>query len=291
MKSMTGFGTAEGKVGKGRVFIEIKSVNHRYCEVNTKIPGRMAMIEPLIKKELQKYFLRGKIDVFIKEKQAVFGDVNVNLDIPLARKYKAVLSELKRDLKIKSETSFLEVIPLDRVIRVEEKDGSYVKFWKQIARYVNQAAREVKQMRKSEGAFIENDQKKRIAKIDKLVLTVERRSKSVRGSHIDKIRTKVANDLRGQEVDEQRLMTEAAFLNGRQDIAEEIVRLKSHSKQYMKLLKLKGGVGRKLDFLLQEMNREINTIGAKASDAKISQIVVDCKAELERLREQIQNIE
>jgi len=290
MESMTGYGTAEGKVGKGRLFVEIKSINHRYNEINVKIPPRMGVLEAHIRRRLAAKFPRGKVDVFFKEKEPLFGGVSIALDTELAKQYKRIIGKLRKDLSIEARGDFVELVGLERILRVEEKGGSYERLWAQIARHVDRAARGVIAMRAKEGEHIKRDQKKRLEKVGALTKRIKRQSNAALGKHFNRLRKKVQGAA-GQQVDEQRLQAEVAYLGGRQDIAEELIRLESHVKQYMSLIRARESVGRKLDFLLQEMGREINTIGAKASDAKISQLVVDCKSELERLREQVQNVQ
>lgn len=290
MESMTGYGTAEGKVGKGRLFVEVKSVNHRFNEINVKIPPRMSALESHIRKRLVAKFPRGKVDIFFKEKEPLFGGVGVSLDTELARQYKRLLSKARRDLGIEARGDFLQIVGLDRVLRVQEKEGSYVRLWAQISRLVEQAAKGVLVMRAKEGEHIRRDQRKRLMRLQALTKKVRRYSDAALGRHFDRLRKKVQGTA-GTQVDEQRLQAEVAYLGGRQDIAEELVRLESHVKQYGGMFRLREPIGRKLDFLLQEMGREVNTIGAKAADAKISQLVVDCKSELERLREQVQNVQ
>ncbi len=289
MESMTGYGTAEGRVGKGRLFVEIKSINHRFSEINVKIPARMGVLESNIRKHLSNLFARGKVDVFFKEKEPLFGGVTVTFDAEIARQYKRLLGRMKKELGIETRADFLQVVGLDRVLRVEESEGSYERLWAQIVRLLDNASRQVKNMRMKEGTHIKKDQRDRLSKLRKLVEEIGKHSDIALGRHFDRLRKKVGGG--GNIVDEQRLQAEVAYLGGRQDIAEELLRLESHLKQYSELMDLKEPVGRKLDFLLQEMGREINTIGSKAADARISQRVVDGKSELERLREQIQNIE
>ncbi len=287
---MTGYGTAEGRVGKGRLFVEIKSVNHRFNEVNVKIPPRMGALESRIRKYLSSQFPRGKVDVFFKEKEPLFGEVEITLDTQMARKFKRLLERARRDLGIEARGDFLQIVGLDRIIRIEEKEGSYEKLWSQISKLINSAASGVSVMRKREGQHIRLDQQRRLKRVGALIKKIRKQSDEALRRHFSRLRKKVQGAA-GPQVDEQRLQAEVAYLGGRQDIAEELIRLESHVKQYSGLLKQKDAVGRKLDFLLQEMGREINTIGAKGSDAKISQLVVESKSELERLREQIQNVQ
>ncbi len=289
MKSMTGYGTSEGKIGKGRLFIEIKSINHRFIEINVKIPGRMSVLESFIRNHLQSKFSRGKIDVFIKEKEPVFGGSTVSVDFDLAQKYKDAIDKLSKKLKLKSEQNFLSTVGLDRILKVSDEEGRYDKVWPQVSKLLDSAATSLAKMRNNEGKHIFIDQKKRLALLTKLVAKIKADSQRSVDGHIRRMKKRV-NDIHSG-VDEQRLAVEAACIGGKQDIAEELVRLESHLRQYLELMNENDSVGRKLDFLLQEMNREANTIGSKAADAKISQMIVDVKSELERLREQVQNIE
>ncbi len=291
MKSMTGFGTAEGKVGKGRLFVEIKSVNHRFSEFSIKIPSRMGVLEARIRKVLTPLYRRGKVDVFFREKESLFGGTTISIDKELAQRYRTMLRSLKRELKLKEEPSFLGTVGLDRILRVEEREGSYERLWGQIATLLKRAATSANKMRVQEGAHIKRDQKQRLDHIRRVTRAIRKQSDHALDAHLKRLRKKASGMGGAKEAGEQRLQMEVSYLSGRQDIAEELVRLESHAKQYAKLIDQKEPVGRKLDFLLQEMNREINTIGSKGSDAKISQLVVDAKSELERLREQIQNVE
>lgn len=288
---MTGYGAADGKVGRGRLYVEIKSVNHRFSEFNIKIPPRMGILESYIRRYLQPKFERGKVDIFVKEKTSLFGGVSVSIDTELAHKYHRLITKLRKDLGLPKDGDFLHVVGLDRIIHTEEQEGSYEKLWGPIKALFDRAASHVISMQMKEGEHTLKDQERRLFKVQSLVKKIGDQSARVLGQHYNRVRRKVAGAQESKNVDEQRLVQEVAFLGGRQDIAEELTRLASHAKQYDDLLHSKEPVGRKLDFLLQEMNREINTIGAKAADAKISQLVVDCKAELERLKEQIQNVE
>ncbi len=288
MKSMTGYGTAEGKVGKGRLFIEVKTVNHRFCEINIKQPPKMGVLESLMKKHLQNRYMRGKVDVFVKEKEVLFGDTELHVDTELARKYLGCLKKLEKNLKLKASDEFLHYVGLDHFVTLKEKEGDYSRMWNQIEKLLRLACNHVDKMRAREGLHTQKDQKKRVKHIEKNIAQIHRRAATALNRHRERVRSMVAGS--GQ-VDDKRLETEVAYLGGRQDIAEELTRLESHIKQYESLLVSRDAVGRKLDFLLQEINREVNTIGAKAADSEISRLVVDCKTELERLREQVQNIE
>ena len=291
MKSMTGYGTAEGVVGKGRLFVEIKSINHRFCEVILRLPSKMGSIEGLLRKDIQEHFLRGKIEVFFKEKSPIFGGASLAIDTDLARGYRASFRKLTHALGMGTHDDFLRHVGVDRFITVVEKEGSYERFWRQIAKLIRRAMSQVDRMRVTEGKFIADDQRRRLHRMEKLMSAIHKQSSKALDFHFERMRRRMEERSGGVEGDTKRIEDEAASLASRQDIAEEVTRLESHAVQYVDLLRDKGTVGRKLDFLLQEMNREINTIGSKAADIKISRWVVECKAELERLREQVQNIE
>lgn len=291
MKSMTGYGTAEGRVGRGLLFVEIKTVNHRFSEFSIKIPNRMGVLESRIRKLLAPTFARGKVDVFFKEKEPLFGGISVSIDTDLARRYQHSIRKLRKDLGLPNDGDILSIVSLDRIARVEEKSGPYERHWGQISNLLQRAASQVIRMQVREGLHILRDQRRRLERVRSLTRRIKQQSDKALDRHLKRLRRKVGGMSEGTQADEQRLQMEVAYLGGRQDIAEELVRLDSHTKQYAELLRLGEPVGRKLDFLLQEMNREANTIGAKAADAHISQLIVECKSELERLREQVQNVE
>jgi len=198
---------------------------------------------------------------------------------------------LRKEVGGFSSDDFLKYINPERFINLEDKSGSYERMWKQIEKLLRSAVKQANAMRSAEGAHIAKDQQTRIKKLEQHFKRIRARSAKSLTQHIERVKKRVSSGGNGLPFDESRLQAEAAYLGGRQDIAEELTRLESHLSQYLKLVKSPGGVGRRLDFLLQEMNREINTIGAKAADISISRYVVECKAELERLREQVQNVE
>lgn len=289
MKSMTGFGTAEGSVGQGQLFIEMKSVNHRFCEPILKIPYKMGAIEGHLRKYIQHRFQRGKIELFIREKTPLFGGAKLSIDTRLAQSYSVAVGKLRRAVGDRERGDFLQYVDLDRFITLEEASGSYERLWKQIERILRKAAQQVDRMRASEGHNLSKDQRERLRIVRMTVQRIRRQSVHSLDQHMKRMQLRMSAN--GMRMDEERLREEVALLGGRQDVTEELTRLESHIEQYSSILKSNGSVGRKLDFLLQEMHREINTVGSKAADAKISALVVDCKAELERLREQVQNIE
>ncbi len=290
MRSMTGYGTATGPVGKGRLFIEVKSVNHRFCEINCKMPPKMGSLEPLIRKYLQASFTRGKVDVYVKEKEPLFGGVRLSVNTSLAKEYQRNFRKLAHELHLPKEADFLKYLSLERFINVEEHEGSYEKFWRQVEKLIVKATAHAVLMQKREGAHLLRDQRRCIDTLAKLVQKIHAEITRVLRGQEGKVRKKLASSHSGP-MDEQRLQMEVSLLGSRQDISEELTRLESHIAQYRQIVDGEETVGRKLDFLLQEMNREINTIGSKAADVVISRLVVESKTMLEKLREQVQNVE
>lgn len=280
MKSMTGYGTASGKVGRGRLFVEIKTVNHRYCEVFPKLPPKMTSVELKIRDLLQKVLVRGKVDCFVREIEPVFGASELRVNANLAIQYQKTLTTLQRALKSRGERrDLLDLVGMDRFIQVREQEGDYAKFWRQIAVVVKKALDQAEKMRVREGGHLFRDQRKRVSQLERELCAIAKRS--------DKNSTVRKSKAADQHVNGN---SEMARMVDKMDITEELTRLQSHVKQYAGLLAQKGEVGRKLDFLIQEMHREVNTIGAKGCDAAISAHIVEAKSLLENLREQVQNI-
>jgi len=292
MKSMTGYGSAEGKVGKGRVFIELKSVNHRYCDILIKIPPKMNSLYPAFNTMVKGQIARGKVELFLKERKGVLETRDLSLDLSLARKYHECLEKLQKSLgPQKKEVHLLEVIDARELIKVVELDIDYTKYWNCIKRIVSEALNKLEKMKAREGAYLLKDQRVRLKKVGALVERISRQTKVGLKSYEKRLRTRLLNSVGRNAVPRDRIDTEIAILAEKMDIAEELTRLGSHIKQFGHIIGQKGAVGRQLDFLLQEMNREVNTLGAKSGDAQISKYVVTVKSELEKLREQVQNIE
>lgn len=290
MRSMTGYGSAEGPVGKGRLFIEVKSVNHRFCDINTKFPPKMGALDPLIRRFVQARFARGKIDIFLKEKEQLFGGMKLSIDVELAKQHQKAFRQLSRSLGMAADADMLKYTGVDRFISVEERQGSYEKVWRQVEKLLKRAITSVVTMQKREGKNLLKDQKRTIDTFAKMVSRMHRETTRLIKKNEIRVRKRLAGQQTGIE-GEQRVQMEVSLLGSRQDIAEELTRLESHIDQYRKLTTKNEPIGRTLDFLLQEMNREINTIGSKAADATISRQVVQGKALIERLREQVQNVE
>ncbi len=288
---MTGFGSVEGKVGQGRLYIEIKSINHRYREINFRMPGKMTSLEHLIRSVIQTKIARGKCDIYIRENEKICKSTQLTVNVALAKQFNDCLTQLEKSLALPKTNNPIQFMDLNKIISVEEVHIDYEKWWKQIETLVNRALTQLTRMRQKEGINIRKDQKLRLKHLLRLVKQIDKTIKKAQSNQPKKLREKINASVGEGVFDEQRFQNEVVFMISKQDISEEIVRLYSHIKQYAALIDDKGLVGRKIDFLLQEMNREINTIGSKSSGVAISEYVVEAKSELERLREQIQNIE
>lgn len=276
---MTGYGTATGKVGRGRVTLELKTINHRYCDLSLRIPPRMNGLEPKLRDYLQNHFERGKIELFIKEVEPLFGGTELVVNVGLARQYQNSLKKLERSLRMSAHPDFLSLVGVQPFLQAREREGNYLRHLRPILRLLQQAAGHVEKMRITEGNHLLKDQKARLKTMDHLLHHVETRA---RENSRQRRAVLTAQGPNGNP--------ESGVPTDRMDITEELTRLKSHTRQYGMLLTSREPVGRKLDFLIQEMHREVNTIGAKAADAAISASIVEVKALLENLREQVQNV-
>jgi len=279
MKSMTGYGVATGRVGRGRLYVELKTINHRYCDVSLRIPPRMSALEGRLREKLQNVLKRGKVELFFREVEPIFGGAELVINVDLAKQYQKALKRLQRSLQVTSQADLLSLVGMNPFIQSKEKEGNYTSYWSSIRNLMSKVIDQVEKMRRREGAHLLKDQKKRLKELQSHLRQIgvrsHKNSKRRRATYV----VSPGNGNGGNQI-----------LTDKMDITEELIRLKSHADQYGGLLNAKGPAGRKLDFLIQEMHREINTVGAKGADARISRSVVDCKALLENLREQVQNI-
>lgn len=277
MKSMTGYGSAEGCVGKGVLFAEVRSVNSRFLDVNCKIPFSLYCLESKIKKAVQSRCLRGKIDVFIKERKDIAETLEMKVNTKLVEEYKKCLNQVVKMVGAKVSSHLLEVVDLKDLIVVREKPLNVELFWKQIERVILDALCRHDSMRKKEGEATKRDQTKRLSILAQVCSSIEKAMQARQKGILKSVTSETSS--------------ETASTLDKFDVTEELTRLKSHIAQYRVLVHKNGGIGRQLDFLIQEMHREINTLGSKASDSKVSGFVVAAKTEIEKLREQVQNIE
>lgn len=291
IRSMTGFGRSEKTAGGHEVVVEIRSVNHRFFEYTSRVTRGYGFLDEKLKAFLQKEIARGKVDVMVSLEATEDTDVQVLVNRSLASGYAGALRELKERYGLSGEVSLDSVARCPDLFSVRKKPEDEDRVWEAVRGAVEEAARSLIEMRESEGEHLKADFLLRAEKILGTVAKIEERSPRTVEEYQRKMRERLKEMLSDANVDEQRLLTEAAVYADKVSVTEETVRLRSHIGQFCSLLETDGPVGRKLDFLVQEMNREANTIGSKCADAAIAYDVVDIKAEIEKLREQIQNIE
>ena len=291
LKSMTGFGRGEGETRMGRVFVEFRSVNHRYCEISIKVPKRLVPFEARMKELIRSEVSRGKIDVVLRLDQSGEGKVHFQVDLPLAQQYFQALQTLKEKLGLKDDITLDLLAGTKDLIAVKEEFEDVEPYWKEILPILEQSLRNLGEMKRSEGATLGKDLHQRTERIIQYLEEVKCQFPSCLEAYRDRLYERLRSLLTGLEVDPSRFQQEVSFLAERTDITEEIVRAESHLTHLTALLKGEDPSGRKMDFLVQEINREVNTISAKVNDAEISQRMVEIKGELEKIREQVQNIE
>ena len=291
IKSMTGFGTAKGSSGKIDITIEIRSVNSRYFDSSVKLPRLYIMLEEPVKALLQRYISRGKIDIFITLDTSKSDDVDVKINRPLADAYISALRELAKEYNVEDNIGAIELARFPDVLQIEKHEIEVEKLSGDVCKIVEAALGEFNNMRECEGEKLSVDITNRLNIIENLVKSIEEISPRSIKEYISKLEARMQEILNVKDYDEQRILMEAAIFADRVAVNEEIVRLKSHITQLRDILKSPEPVGRKIDFLVQELNREANTIGSKGNDVQMSKLVIELKSEIEKIREQAQNIE
>ena len=293
IKSMTGFGRGEYSDGKRNFSIEIKSVNHRYSDIQVRMPRRYSFAEEAIKNAVKKHISRGKIDVQMNVEYIAESDIRVELNRPLVKQYIDNMNIMKDEFGVTGDISLelLSGMPevLKQVTDVEDEDEVVAS----IVKAADSAAENLEKMRAVEGEKLAKDLLERGELIKKMVGQIEERAAGLPGIYKEKLRARLDDLLDGVTVvSEERLAQEVAIFADKADITEEITRLKSHMDQMKMIINEGSGTdGKKLDFLVQEMNREANTIGSKANDLSITEVMLKIKSEVEKIREQVQNIE
>lgn len=291
IRSMTGYGRHEQPIDGMNIIVELKSVNHRYFEYNARFPYGYGFLDERLKKFLQGRIARGKVDVsvWVQTMDAPGTEVNVNYD--LAESYVAALHALAERVGVRDDISVNTLARYPDVLTVTKAAADEDAIWAAVETVAAVAVDKFTAMREREGEKLREDLLSRADTILEAVAKIEERSPQTVRAHMEKVEARMRELLDGAAVDEQRLLTEAALFADKVAVAEETVRLRSHIDQLRQMLAGDEAIGRKLDFLVQEMNREINTTGSKAQDAEMARIVVDVKAEIEKIREQLQNIE
>ena len=290
MQSMTGYGRCRLERDGREMTVELKSVNHRFLDIAVRMPRNLGFLEDVIRKELSTRINRGHVDVFVTYANTRDDARVVNVDVPLLSAYKEAIDTIAHETHAREDMSVSQYARLPDVLTVSEREEDREAVEMLMREVLGEAMNELCQMRSREGERMRADVLDKIATLQALRDAIVQRTPSVVEDYRDKLQARLSQLISGQ-LDEQRLAQEVALFADRAAIDEELVRLRSHFAQIAALCDTPEAVGRRLDFLVQELNREVNTIGSKASDLQIAQNVVSAKAEIEKLREQVQNIE
>lgn len=291
LKSMTGYGRNEAVAGSKKITVEIKSVNHRFSDYNIKVPRQYGFLEDLVRKKLSGSIARGKVDVYVNIEAYEEADKTISINKELAENYISALRSLAEDYGLKDDISVSTVAAFPDIFRAEPKRDNEDELWQMVNEVLEPALEAFTSMREREGGRIEEDLRARVDYMQQLAEQIDERSPQTVAEYREKLYTKIKELLEDKDVDDARVLTEVAVFADKVAVNEETVRLASHYDEFREIMDGSEPAGRRLDFLIQEINREVNTIGSKASDIEIARIVVTLKGEIEKLREQIQNIE
>jgi len=292
MVSMTGFGRGELRNDDGELFAEVRSVNNRFLDVQIKLPRNYFHYEQEVKNIIRNYVTRGRISVFVSLKMNnEENGIGLSVNREPARVYWKLINQLKKEFKIRGRIKLEHLLQFPDIITYEDNYGANEAIWQSIQKVLIIALGNLQVMRKREGQELAQDLIRRIQSLNNRIDQIEKISAGRTGEELDKLRQRIKEILSVEGVDESRLETEIALMINRIDVTEECVRFRSHNKVFLEIMDADESAGRKLNFLLQEMTREANTIGAKANHADIAHLVVEIKEEVEKIREQVQNIE
>jgi len=291
LKSMTGYGRSQQMIGGRDILVEIRSVNHRYFEFSARVPRVYGYLEEKMKSFVQSRVSRGKVDVNISVYTVEGQDAVVELNRSLAEGYLSALRSAPKEFALSDDLSLSVLARMPDIFSVRKATEDEEVIWNAVRNVAEEALSGFVAMREREGEKMRQDILGRLDTIEKWVGDIEAQSPETTKAYRERLYNKLREVLDGSNIDESRILTEAAVFSERVAVDEETVRLRSHLQQYRSMLASSEAIGRKLDFLTQEINREINTIGSKAQDLVITRIVVDLKSEVEKIREQIQNIE
>lgn len=291
LKSMTGYGRSQQTIDGRDILVEIKSVNHRYFEYNARVPRAYAYLEEKMKSFINTSISRGKVDVNITIYTVEGKDAEVQINLELARGYANALRSVKDELNLIDNLSLSSISRFSDIFLVTKTVEDEEVIWNEVKQVAHEALEKFVEMRKVEGERMYKDVVNRLDVITDHVKSVEELAPKTVLDYKERLYNKIKEVLEGKDVEESRVLTEVAIFSEKIAVDEETVRLRSHIKQFHSLIQSTEPVGRKLDFLVQEMNREVNTIGSKCQDIAITNLVVEMKSEIEKIREQIQNIE
>lgn len=290
--SMTGFGRGEYKDDNYHFLVECKTINHKYADINIRLPRKLSFLEDKARILIKDYIKRGRVDLYIKLDLLGSEDVNLKFDEELATQYMSILKQIKDKFDVVDDISVMNIAKFPDVIKTEEKEDDEDKLWSMLKVALENALLKLKEMRSEEGRKLAMDIQNRCDLLKNYIEDIEKYSYNVVIDYKEKLKNRISDILEDPSIiDENRLAQEVAIYADKSSITEEIVRFKSHIEQLKNTVVKNESIGRKIDFLIQEMNRETNTIGSKSSDLNITNLVVEVKSELEKIREQIQNIE
>jgi uncharacterized protein (TIGR00255 family) len=291
LKSMTGFGAGRARVGDEEVSVELRSLNHKFCEVKARLPREFSSLEPTVSKQVKDRLARGSVELLVKRQAPTASGTVPTVDFALAREYVRAFRELAKELGLVGEVAWSQVANQPGIVRLEEKGVDVESATLALQAALDQALTALEKMRLSEGEAIHADLDARLKLLEGWSREVAQLAPGAVREYQQRLSDRIAELARGVAVDPQRLAQEVALFAERTDIAEEVTRLASHLEQFRALLTSSEPAGRRMDFLVQEMHREVNTTGSKSQHAEISARVVSMKAEVERIREQVQNVE
>ncbi len=291
IKSMTGYGRAQQLVEGWDIAVELKAVNHRYYEFSARMPRAYGYLEEKLKNHLAGSVSRGKLEASVTIQATGEAPLQVQVNRRLAESYVTALRQLGQELGVPDDLALSHLVRIPDLFVLEKGGEEEEKIWQMVRQVADEALRQFLGMRQAEGAKLEEDLSARLKTIEALVGQVEEQSPRTTQEYRERLYRKLSEVLADSSIDESRILTEAAIFAEKTAVDEETVRLRSHVAQFRAILARPEPAGRKLDFLVQEMNREANTIGSKAQDVAIAKVVVALKAEIEKIREQIQNIE
>jgi len=290
--SMTGFGRGEVKNDDYEIIAEVRSVNNRFLDVQLKLPRNFFHYEHEVKNIVKNYVTRGRVNIFVSLKSNNEDNgVGLTINRKPARVYWNLINQLKKEFKIHDRLKLEHLLQFPDIITYEENNGATEESWKSVEKALFSALEKLQQMRKFEGKELAKDLVIRIKTLDSCLNQIEKISEGRADEELEKLRNRIKEIKDSGEIEESRLETEIALMINRIDVTEECVRFRSHNKMFLDIINSEEVAGRKLNFLLQEMTREANTIGAKANHADIAHLVVEIKEEVEKIREQVQNIE
>ena len=289
--SMTGYGSAKGSVEGQEITVELKSVNNRYLDCSVRLPRNFLFAEDTVKQAVSAGVSRGKVDVFVSAQASQDSGTVVSVNEELARGYRDAVARIAETLGLESGLNAFSLARFPDVLTVERRELDKDKAAAALSEITAKAVEEFNAMREREGERLRRDMLGKLETIEGLVSVVEERSPQTVKEYRERLEARLRDILADRSLDEQRVITEVAIFADRTAVDEETVRLRSHIAQFRTMLEEGSPIGRKMDFLVQEFNRESNTIGSKCSDASLAKVVVDLKSEIEKIREQLQNVE